>query len=112
VDACTSEGTDKNIKVMIEKARTSFNMLKKIWNAIKIFKSTGIRILNFNVNTALFYGAETWKTSVASGIKIKSFINRYLRRISIICWSNCITNNDILQETKQLPPTIRRREWI
>jgi hypothetical protein len=35
------------------------NMLKKIWNAIKIFKSTGIRILNSNVKAALFYGAET-----------------------------------------------------
>jgi hypothetical protein len=75
----TSGGTDKDIRVRIRKAKTGFNMLKKIWNAREI--STKIRIFNSNVKAVLFYGAETWRTTVASSMKIQSFINRCLRRI-------------------------------
>ena len=71
----TSGGTDRDITVRIGKARTAFNMLKKVWNAREISKSTKIRIFNSNVKSVLFYGAETWRTTVASDKKIQSFIN-------------------------------------
>lgn len=109
----TSGGTDKDIKVRIGKARTAFNMLKKVWNAGEISKSTKIRIFNSNVKSVLFYGAETWRTTVASDKKIQSFINRCLRRIQRIFWPNRIRNNELWQVTKQLPPPmqIRKRKW-
>ena len=50
----TSGGTDKDISVRIGKARTAFNMLKKIWNVRDLSKSTKIRIFNINVKAVLF----------------------------------------------------------
>ena len=109
----TSGGTDKDIRVRIGKARTAFNMLKKIWNARDLSKSTKIRIFKTNVKAVLFYGAETWRTTVASDTKIQSFINQCLRRMLRIFWPNRISNKDLWQETNQLPPPlqIRKRKW-
>jgi hypothetical protein len=77
----TSGATDKDIRVRIGKDRTAVNMLKKIWNAREISKSTKIMIFSSNVKADLFYGAEIWRITVAFAMKIQSFINRCLRRI-------------------------------
>ena len=66
-----SRGTDKDIKMRTGKARTAFNVLKKLWNANEISKFTKIKIFNSNVKSVLFYGAEMWRTTVASDRKIQ-----------------------------------------
>ena len=56
-----SGGRDKDIKIRTGKARTAFNVLKKLWNASEISKFTKIRIFHSNVISVLFYGAEMWE---------------------------------------------------
>ena len=92
-------GSESDIKTRISKARTAFNLLKKVWKAREISKSTKIKIFNSNVKAVLLYGSETWRTTVASDKTIQSFINRCLRRILNIYWPDHITNKELWNTT-------------
>ena len=109
----TTGGTDNDIKIRICKARTAFNLLKKVWNTRQISRNTKIKIFNSNVKAVLLYGSETWRTTVALERTIQSFINRCLRRILKIHWPDRISNQDLWKVTNQLPPPmqIKKRKW-
>ena len=53
-----SGGTDTDVKTRIGKARSAFNMLKKVWSSREIGTSTKVRLFNSNVKSVLLYGAE------------------------------------------------------
>ena len=72
---------DADVKTRIGKARSAYNMQKKIWNSRKIGTSTKVRLFKSNVKSVLLYGVETWRTTKASMKKIQTFINQCLRRI-------------------------------
>ena len=74
-------GTDADVKARIGKARTSFLLLKNIWNSREIRETTKIRIFNSNVKSVLLYGAETWRINKITINKVQTFINKCLRRI-------------------------------
>ena len=65
------------------------------------------------MKAVLFYGAETWRTNVSSDKRVQSFVNKCLRRILRIWWPNYINNQELWQQTNQLPPPlqIRKRKW-
>ena len=109
----TTGGTDQDIKIRIGKARTAYILLRKIWNSRELSRPTKIRIFNSNVKAVLFYGAETWRTNVSSDKRVQSFVNKCLRRILRIWWPNYINNQELWQQTNQLPPPlqIRKRKW-
>ena len=71
-----SGGTDADVKTRIGKARSAFNMLKKVWSSREIGTPTKVRLFNSNVKSVLLYGAETWRTTNASMKKIQTFINQ------------------------------------
>ena len=107
----TEGGTDKDIR--INKARTTYALLRKVWDSRQISRSTKIRIFNSNVKSILFYGAETWRFKPISEKFVHTFMNRCLRRILRIWWPNRISNQDLWQQTNQLPQftQIQKRKW-
>ena len=79
-----SGGTDADVKTRIGKARSAYNMLKKVWNSREISMSTKVRLFNSNVKSVSLYGAETWQTTKASSMKkIQTFINHVRRSLRI-----------------------------
>ena len=61
----TTGGTEEDIKARIGKARGAFVMLNKIWKDRTISLNTKLRIFNSNVKSVLYYGCETWKTTMS-----------------------------------------------
>ena len=108
-----SGGTDADVKTRIGKARSAFNMLRKVWHSREIGTSTKVRLFNSNVKSVLLYGAETWQITKASMNKIQTFINQCLRRILRIHWPETISNENLWARTQQTPveKDIRQRRW-
>ena len=94
-------GTDADVKTRIGKARAAFLQLKNVWASRDLSLNTKIRLFNSNVKAILLYGAETWRTTVATNKKIQTFINNCLRRILKIRWPATINNGDLWQRTNQ-----------
>ena len=109
-------GTDEDVKIRINKARTAFMLLKNVWTARELSIKTKIRLFNTNVKSVLLYGAETWRTTTNTTKKLQTFINQCLRRILKIRWPDTISNKDLWHRTKQKPVEIeisqRRWRWI
>ena len=79
-----SGGTDADVKARIGKARSAYNMLKKVWNSREIRMSTKVRLCNSNVKLVLLCGEETWRITKASSMKkIQTFINHVRRSLRI-----------------------------
>ena len=49
-------GTDADIKIRIQKARTTFRALRNMWKLRKMTKQTKLRLFNFNITPLLRYG--------------------------------------------------------
>ena len=99
-----SGGTDADVKARIGKARSAYNMLKKVWNSREISMSTKVCLFNSNVKSVLLYKAETWRTTKASSMKkIQTFINQCLRRILRIHWPETISNENLWARAQQTP---------
>ena len=88
-------------------------MLKPIWNSRTIQLQTKLRLFNSNVKTVLLYGSETWRHTKTLDKKLQVFINTCLRQILRIRWPDRITNQELLQRTKQvlITTTIKQRKW-
>ena len=56
-------GSEEDAKARIGKARTTFNILNKIWKTKNIPIKTKLKIFNSNVKSTLLYGSKTWKTT-------------------------------------------------
>ena len=104
---------DADVKTRIGKARSAYNMQKKIWNSRKIGTSTKVRLFNSNVKSVLLYGVETWRTTKASMKKIQTFINQCLRNILGFHWPEKISNENLWARAQQnlVEEDIRRRRW-
>ena len=106
--------TDAEVKTRIVKARSAYNILKKVWNSRELGTSTKVRLFNSNVKSVLLYGAESWRrTTKASMKKVQTFINQCLRRILRIHWPETIHNENLWARAQQTPveEDIRRRRW-
>ena len=106
-------GTEEDVKARIQKARVAFIMLRKIWRAKRIKINTKLRLFNSNVKAVLLYGAETWRTTQKTLKKIQTFINKCLRRILHLKWTDKVPNTTLWKTTKQLPieNEIKKRTW-
>ncbi|VDP45578.1 unnamed protein product [Schistosoma margrebowiei] len=56
-------GSDADINVRTDKARTALLQSKNIWKSKQLSTNIKVRIFDMNVNTVLLYGAETWRTT-------------------------------------------------
>ena len=61
----------------------------------------------------LFYSSETWQITQNIVKRIQTFINKYLRRILHLKWSEKVSNTTLWERTKQLPVENERkkRKW-
>ena len=105
-------GSEEDAKARIGKARTTFNILNKIWKTKNKPIKTKLKIFNSNVKSTLLYGSETWKTTTNILNKLQTFSNRCLRCLLGIYWPNTISNANLCELTKQEPieTQIRRRK--
>ena len=54
-------GTDADIKIRIQKACTTFAVMRNIWSSRNITTQTKLRLFDSNIKPVLLYGSETWK---------------------------------------------------
>ena len=108
-----NNGTAKDIRARINKARGSFCQLKSIWKSGSISMKTKVKIYNSNVKSVLLYGAECWRVIQTDMNKLSSFHNTCLRKICKIYWPKKITNKDLYHKTQQccIETEIKRRRW-
>ncbi|GFR82611.1 hypothetical protein ElyMa_002367100 [Elysia marginata] len=106
-------GTSKEIKARIGKAPAAFITLGRFWKTRDISLKTKLRIFNSNVKSVLLYGCEAWNASTMCIKRIQVFINRCLRRILRIKWTDKISNESLWERTRQIPAgdEIGRRRW-
>ena len=59
------------------------------------------------------YSSETWRITKHTVNKIQTFVNRCLRRIMNVKWSDKVSNNTLWTKTNQLSVEIeiKRRKW-
>lgn len=108
-----NNGTAKDIKVRIRKARNAFCQLQSIWRSGSISLKTKLKIYTSNVKAVLLYGSECWRIIQTDMNKLSSFHNTCLRKICKIFWPNKITNKDLYQKTNQccIETEIKRKRW-
>ena len=83
-------GTDEDIIARISKARQLFAMLKPVWRSSSLSRKTKLRIFTSNVKSVLLYGEETWRNTKDLVNKLHVFVNKSLRSILGIRWSDKI----------------------
>ena len=106
-------GTSKDIKSRLSKARTAFCQLRPIWRSTSLSRNTKLRIYNSNVKSVLLYGSECWRIIQTDFNKLSAFHNTCLRKICKIFWPNKITNKDLYELTAQrdIRDEIKLRRW-
>ena len=72
-----------------------------LWQKPNISRPTKLRIFNALVGAVMLYGAKTWQESAATLKKIDVFHAKSLRRIEGLRWSDFVSNEKLLQLTKQ-----------
>ena len=95
------------------RARAAFLRMKNIWASPNLIINIKTRVFYTTVKPVLLYGAETWKTTVATLGKIQTFINTCLRRILRIRWPETTSNRGLWKRTKQqlAEDEILQRRW-
>jgi hypothetical protein len=78
-----------------------------VWRNHNISKTVKIQIFNTNVKSVLLYACETWKTTDQVTKRLQIFINKCLKRITNIKWTDKITNEELWRNTKQKPIEIQ-----
>ena len=58
-----SNATVKDITNRLQKAKSSFVQLNKVWRSPNISEKTKIKIYHSNVLSVLLYGAECWRVT-------------------------------------------------
>jgi len=63
---------------------------RTVWKNSRISTGTKLRIIRSNVKSVSLYGSETWKEMKTVTSRLQTFVNRWLRRILNICWTEVI----------------------
>ena len=96
-----SNATVKDISNRLQKAKSSFVQLKKVWRSPNISEKTKIKIYHSNVLSVLLYGAECWRVTQRDSQRLSGFHTSCLRKICRIYWPQKITNKELYQRTGQ-----------
>jgi len=105
--------SEEDVASRIKKANGVFVQLYPVWRSLNISKKVKIRIFNTNVKSVLLYACETWKTTNQITRRPQIFVNKYLRRIMNIKWTDKITNEELWRIThqKSIDNEIKRIKW-
>jgi len=88
-------GTEEDVASRIKKANGVFVQMYPVWRNHNISKGVKIRIFNTNVKSVLLYDCETWTTTNWITKRLQIFLNKCLRQITNIKWTNKITNEEL-----------------
>ena len=77
------------------------DVLYPVWRNLNISKEVRIRIFNTNVKSELIYACETWKTSNRIKRRLQIYVNKCLKRIMNVKWTDKITNEKLWRITHQ-----------
>ncbi|KAI5707314.1 hypothetical protein M8J77_000030 [Diaphorina citri] len=103
----------KEIKIRIEKARTSFFKFKNLFCGHEINLALKLRMLRCYVFSVLLYGMESWTLTNTIMKKIEAFEMWTYRRILKIKWIDKVTNEEVLRrmnKEKEVVHTIKKRK--
>lgn len=89
------DGTDADVTRRIAAARTTFQMLHKIWSSKELSKHTKLRVFETLVLSVLLYNTETWTLKVASTKRLQVFEMACLRRIEGVTRRDRLRNTEI-----------------
>lgn len=90
------------LQARISKASSAMGRLNRhLWRKPNISRTTKLRIFNALVGSVMLYGAETWQASAATLKAIDVFQSKSLRRIEGLRWFDFVSNEKLLQLTKQ-----------
>jgi hypothetical protein len=103
-------GTEEDVASRMKIANGVFVQLYPVWRNHDISKGVKIRIFSTDVKSVLLYGCETWKTTNQITRRLQTFINKCLKRIMNIKWTNKITNEELWRITKQKSIEIQTEE--
>ena len=103
-------GTEEDTKARIQKARVAFLILSNTWKSKLIKLKTKMRIFNSSVKSVLLHSSVTWRINKQTVNKIQTFVNRCLRRIMNVKWSDKVSNNTLWTKTNQLPVEMENKE--
>ena len=108
-----SNATVKDITNRLQKAKSSFVQLNKIWWSRNISGKTKIKIYNSNVLSVLLYGAECWRVTQRDSQRQSGFHSSCLRKTCRIYWPQKITSKELYQRTGQrdITTVIMQRRW-
>ena len=90
-----SNATVKDITNRLQKAKSSFVQLNKVWRSPNISEKTKIKIYNSSVLSVLLYGAECWRVTQRDSQRLSGFHTSCLRKIC----PQKITNKELYQRT-------------
>jgi hypothetical protein len=93
------------------KAGAAFNNLLPIWNSNKLKLSTKIIIFNSDIKSVVLHDSESRLVSRKITTQLQTFINRCLRRILQVRWTDTISNQDLWRRMAQVEEEFRRRKW-
>ena len=92
-------GAEADIKRRLALARTAVTRLKNIWTSGRFSQKTKLRILNSNVLSVLWYGAEMCRVTATDLNKLDMFHCTCLRRVPRRFWPNHLSNEELHQAT-------------
>jgi len=107
-----SGGTEEDVASRMNKANGVFLELYPVWRYLNISKEVKIRIFNPNVKSVLLYACETWKTTNQITRRLQMFVNKCLRQIINIKWTDKITNEEVWRIAHQKSIENQIRNWI
>jgi hypothetical protein len=90
----------EDVASAIKKANGVFVQLYPVWRNHNISKGVIIRIFNTHIRSVLLYACETWKTTNQIIRKLQRFVNKCLRRIMKIKWTDKITTEELWRITQ------------
>ena len=91
----TEGGGEKDIQNRVNKARTAFVKLNKVWQCNDLHYKTKSRLFKTLICPILLYGCETWRLNKSDEKKLNTFQTKCLRRILKISWRKHITNQGV-----------------
>jgi len=108
-----SGGTEEDVASTIRKANGVFVQLYPVWRKLNVSKEFKIRIFNTNVKSVLLYACETLKTTNKKTRRLQIFVNKCLRPITNIKWTDLITNEELwrIAHQKSIENQIKRIKW-
>ena len=97
----------------LDKARSVFHRLSKVWRTGEFRRETKLRIFKSNIIAVLLYGCETWRMTKADEKRLDTFLHKCLRRILKVHWPMRVSNYEIRKRAgiKKISSQVWRRRW-